>query len=129
MLAMFGLGFASVLDWFPLTTPVLIVLGLLLVWELMGWRYISNNSVGIVDKLWSPSGSVPEGRIIALNDEAGFQADVLRGGFHFGLWRWQYRIHRARLVTIPQSQIGYVYARDGEPLEPSQALGRVIDCM
>ena len=59
-----------------------------------GLRYIPNNRVGIVEKLWSPKGSVPEGRIIALNGEAGFQADLLRGGLHFGLWRWQYRIHK-----------------------------------
>ena len=53
-------------------------------------RYIPNNYVGVVEKLWSPSGSVPEGQILALNGEAGFQADLLRGGIHFGLWRWQY---------------------------------------
>jgi uncharacterized membrane protein YqiK len=104
------------------------VLGLLLLLELMGARYIPNNRVGIVEKLWSPKGSVSEGRIIALNGEAGLQADLLRGGFHFGLWRWQYRIHKVSLVTVPQGKIGYVYARDGEPLQPSQTLGRVAPC-
>src|SRR5262245_1082476 len=91
-------------------------------------RYIPNNYVGIVEKLWSRSGSVSEGSILALNGEAGYQADLLRGGVHFGLWRWQYRIHKARLVTVPQGKIGYVYARDGEPLQPSQTLGRVVPC-
>ena len=61
-------------------------------------------------------GSVPEGGIIALDGEAGFQAEVLRGGMHFGLWRWQYRIHKLPLVAVPQGKIGYVYARDGEAL-------------
>jgi len=116
--------------WFKvLASPVLLLLGFLFLWELMGLRYIPNNYVGIVEKLWSRTGSVGEGSIIALQDEAGFQADVLRGGFHFGFWRWQYRIHRVRLVTIPQSQLGYVYARDGEPLEASQTLGRVVECL
>src|SRR5262249_33728522 len=32
------------------------------------------------------------------------------------------------LVTIPQGKIGYVYARDGESLPPSQTLGRVVEC-
>ena len=54
--------------------------------------------------------------------------DLLRGGVHFGLWRWKYRIHKVGLVTVPQGQIAYVYARDGEPLPPSQTLGRVVDC-
>jgi predicted Zn finger-like uncharacterized protein len=91
-------------------------------------RYIPNQQVGVVEKLWSRRGSVPEGSIIALDDEAGFQADLLRGGLHFGLWRWQYRVHKVPLVTIPQGKIGYVYARDGEALPPSQTLGRVVAC-
>jgi len=91
-------------------------------------RVIPNDKVGVVEKLWSPKGSVTDGRIIALHDEAGYQATLLRGGLHFGYWRWQYRIHIAPLVTVPQGQIGYVYARDGSPLPPSQTLGRVVDC-
>ena len=89
---------------------------------------IPNQQVGVVEKLWSAKGSVPEGSIIALNGEAGYQADLLRGGLHFGLWRWQYRVHSVPLVTIPQGKIGYVYARDGESLPPSQTLGRVVPC-
>jgi uncharacterized membrane protein YqiK len=107
-----------------LATVALVVLAC----ELAGLRYIANNRVGIVEKLWSLKGSVPEGRIIALEGEAGFQAEVLRGGLHFGLWRWQYRIHKLPLVTIPQGKIGYVYARDGEALMPSQTLGQIIAC-
>ncbi len=91
-------------------------------------RYIPHNRVGVVEKLWSGNGSLAEGRIIALNQEAGYQAKLLRGGLHFGYWRWQYRIHQSRLVTIPQREIGYVYARDGEPLAPSQTLARVVHC-
>src|SRR5207245_9238085 len=58
--------------------------------------------------------------------EAGYQADLLRGGIHIGYWRWQYRIHQVPLVAIPQGKVGYVYSRDGESLLPSQTLGRVI---
>ena len=69
---------------------VVIVVGLLALIEFCGLRIIPNDQVGIVEKLWSPKGSVTEGRIIALNGEAGYQVDLLRGGVHFGLWRWQY---------------------------------------
>lgn len=91
-------------------------------------RYIPNNKLGVVEKLWSLDGSVGEGRIIALGGEAGFQTEVLRGGIHFGLWRWQYVVHKVPLVSVPQSKLAYVYARDGEPLPPSQTLGRVTPC-
>jgi uncharacterized membrane protein YqiK len=112
----------------PWVLAGLLILLLLAIPELLGVRYIPNNRVGIIEKLWSSTGSVSEGRIMALNDEAGYQVDLLRGGFHFKLWRWQYRIHKVNLVTVPQGKIGYVYARDGLPLEPSQTLARVALC-
>jgi uncharacterized membrane protein YqiK len=99
---------------------------LLVVW--LSFRRIPNNSVGVVEKLWSFGGSVGDGEIIALNGEAGFQAELLRGGIHFGYWRWQYCVHKVRLVTISQGKIGYVYSRDGEPLPPGQTLGQRVDC-
>jgi len=94
----------------------------------LGVRFIPNDRVGIIEKLWSGKGSVGEGRILAFNGEAGFEAKVLRGGVHGWRWSWQYRIHKVPLVTIPQGKLGYVYARDGETLEPGQTLGRVVDC-
>src|SRR5262245_15713756 len=112
----------------PLVILLLVILGIIALFELMGLRYIPNDRVGVVEKLWSPKGSVGEGRILALAGEAGYQADLLRGGFHFGYWRWQFRIHKMPLVTVPQGQIGYVYARDGDPLIASQTLGRVAVC-
>jgi len=83
-------------------------------------RYIPNTRVGVVEKLWSAAGSVRQG-LIALKGEAGFQPDTLRGGFHF-FFPFQYRIHSVPLVTISQGKIGYVFARDGKPLAPSQTL-------
>lgn len=104
------------------------VAGAVLFASWFGARYIPHTRVGVVEKLWSHAGSVGEGQIIALEGEAGYQAELLRGGIHFGYWRWQYRIHKARMVVIPQGEIGYVYSRDGEPLEPSQTLGRCVSC-
>src|SRR5689334_8958347 len=112
---------------FAITIGVIVAV-ILLAGTFVGARYIPHDRVGIVEKLWSSTGSVPEGRVLALNGEAGYQSDVLRGGLHFGYWRWQYRIHRVPLVTIPQGKIGYVYARDGEALSPSQTIGRGVDC-
>jgi uncharacterized membrane protein YqiK len=59
--------------------------------------------------------------LIALRGEAGFQPWILRGGMHW-LMPLQYRVPRMPLVTITQGSIGYVFARDGAPLEPMQAL-------
>jgi uncharacterized membrane protein YqiK len=83
--------------------------------------YIPNDKIGIVEKKWSRHGSVQAG-FIALRGEAGFQPDVLRGGFHF-FAPFQYRVHRQNLVTIQQGTLAYVFARDGLPMAPSQNLG------
>jgi len=113
----------------PVVWWVLGVAGFLILASVfLGIRSIPNNCVGIIEKKWSGKGSVKEGRIIAVDGEAGFQADVLRGGVHLFYWPWQYRIHKVSLVIVPQGKIGYLYARDGEPLPPSQTLGRVVDC-
>jgi uncharacterized membrane protein YqiK len=105
--------------------PVVILL-LLLAWLTV--RYIPNDRIGIVEKFWSAAGSLTEGDVIAQKGEAGYQADILRGGMHFGLWRWQYAVHKFPLVTIKQGKIGYVFSRGGEQLEPSQTLAEIVEC-
>jgi len=91
-------------------------------------RYVPNTKEAIVEKLWSGKGSLSEGYIIALNGEAGYQADVLRGGIHFGYWRWQYGLHKTKLIEIRQGKLGYVFSRVGDPLPPSQTLGKIVEC-
>jgi uncharacterized membrane protein YqiK len=104
MLAVFGIVLSP---W----TWVLIILGLALifVWLALlngvGMQYIPNNRVGVVEKLWSSKGSVPAGRILARDGEAGYQVHVIRGGIHFGLWRWQFKIHKIPLVTVQGHRI------------------------
>ncbi|WP_051749519.1 SPFH domain-containing protein [Nevskia soli] len=82
--------------------------------------FIGNDSMGIVEKIWSLRGSVRDG-FISLDGSAGFQPEVLRGGIHFFM-PFQYRIHVKSLPTVPQGTIGYVFARSGQPLYPGQAL-------
>ncbi len=113
----------------PVTAIVItaiVAVALLSIKAILGVQYIPNNRVGIVEKLISSRGSLRAGGLIAVQGEAGYQADLLRGGLHLFYWPWQYRVHRVPLVTVPQGKIGYVYARDGESLSPSQTLGRNV---
>ena len=82
--------------------------------------YVPNNRVGVLERLWSGKGSVKSG-LVALGGEAGYVPELLRGGFHV-LFPFQYRVHKVDLVTVPQGEIGYVFARDGRPLEAGQSL-------
>jgi uncharacterized membrane protein YqiK len=112
-------------DFTPYSTIIIVLLGLvlLLVFLRIGniVRYIPNDQVGVIEKLWSARGSVKTG-FIALGYQAGFQPEILRGGVHF-FFPFAYRVHRKPLVTIAQGKLGYVFARDGRPLGSAQALG------
>lgn len=91
---------------------------------IIGFRIIPNDKVGIVEKWWSLKGSLKE-QIIALNGEAGYQPELLRGGIHFKT-PLVYKVHIMSLVTVPQGKMAYVFARDGKPLEPTQTLAKTV---
>lgn len=96
----------------------------LFIFKVLGLRVIASSEVAVVEKWWSLKGSLKDA-IIALNGEAGYSPDLLRGGIHFKSVL-MYKIHKYPLITIPQGQIAYVFAKDGTPLAPSQTLGKVI---
>jgi uncharacterized membrane protein YqiK len=98
----------------------IIVLVILFIVMLSGIRFIPNNRIGMIEKRWSGKGSV-KGGLIALQGEAGYQPQILRGGLHY-LMPIQYVVHMAPLVTISQGKIGYIFARDGKLLNPAQVL-------
>lgn len=107
---------------------IMVAIGIVILCLLLygvGFTKIGTDEVGIVEKWWSLKGSVPSDGLIALKNEAGYQPDVLRAGVHFKT-PFQYRVRKVRLVTIPQGQIGYVFARSGESLKDGQTLGKVI---
>lgn len=102
------------------------VFTLLLVKELLGIVIISENEVGTVNKKFS-SKEMKNGQIIALNGEAGVQADVLIVGWHFFYFRWQYEINRTSLITVPAGQVALVNAKDGKTIPDGRMLGKHVD--
>jgi uncharacterized membrane protein YqiK len=102
----------------------IIVLLYLFIFQILGLRVINSNEVAVVEKWWSLKGSLKDS-IIALNGEAGYAPGLLRGGIHFKSVL-MYKIHKYPLITIPQGQIAYLFARDGAPLSPVQTLGRIV---
>jgi uncharacterized membrane protein YqiK len=105
-------------------TMVEVIVALVVIYWVAGVRIIRSDQIAVVEKWWSPHGSLKES-IIALAGEAGFQPEVLRGGIHFRT-PLMFKVHVLPLVTIGQGKIGYVFARDGIPLKPEQTLARVI---
>ncbi|WMJ89328.1 SPFH domain-containing protein [Anaerocolumna sp. MB42-C2] len=96
----------------------------LIIFKILGLRVIDSDEVAVIEKWWSMKGSLKDS-IIALNGEAGYSPDLLRGGIHFKSVL-MYKIHKYPLITVPQGQIAYIFARDGLPLSPTQTLGKVV---
>lgn len=94
---------------------------------LLGLVLIRENQVGIVIKKFAGR-SLPAGQLIALDGEAGYQADTLPPGLHFGCWFWQFRVVKSPLVTVAPGEIALVVAAAGAPIPPGRILGRVIEC-
>jgi uncharacterized membrane protein YqiK len=110
---------------------VLVIVCYRLVLRLFGVVLIPQNSIGIVDKRYSLVGrnrTLAEGQIVALNGEAGIQADTLAPGLHFFLWPWQYKIRLQEFLVVPQDSIGVVEARAGIPLTEGRVLGKRVEC-
>lgn len=102
-----------------------------LVLRLFGMVIIPQNKLGIINKkfvLFGANKALPDGKIIALNGEAGIQADTLPPGLHWGYWPWQYEVSVTEFVTIPQEMVGIVESKDGVPLESGRVLAKHVPC-
>lgn len=108
----------------PIVLLVLIVAGVI---ALTGLVIISERQVGVVIKRFS-SKSLPPGRLIALNGEAGYQADTLAPGWYLGYFPWVYSIKKVPVTVIPQGEIGLVVAADGAAIPAERILGKTVDC-
>lgn len=102
-----------------------------LVLRLFGMVIIPQDSIGIINKkfvLFGKNRTLPDGCIIALNGEAGIQADTLAPGIHFWYWPWQFEVRIEKFITIPETRIGIVESRDGASLSDGRVLARKVEC-
>ena len=117
---------------------IAIVLGVVIVllcyrWvlALFGVILVPDDSIGVVTKKFVIVGKnrrLPAGRIIALNGEAGYQADTLPPGLHLGMWPWQYQVDLVKFCTIPPGKVGCVEACDGKPLQSGRIVAQLVSC-
>ena len=94
-----------------------------------GLVVIGEREVGIVVKKFTLSGKgLPPGRLIALNGEAGLQADTLAPGWYWGYWPWQYAVKKESIIVVPQGEIALIVAADGASNPPERILGKIVEC-
>jgi uncharacterized membrane protein YqiK len=96
-----------------------------------GLVIVPEDKIGLVTKKFVLFGEHKEltgDRIIAVNGEAGFQAEMLSPGLHWWMWPWQYSVDMQGFVVIPEGNIGLVSAKDGLVPQTGRILGRRVSC-
>ena len=95
-----------------------------------GMIIVPDDRIGLVVKKFTLYGDkrLPDGRIIAINGEAGMQAKPLAPGLYWRMWPWQYAITMEGFTVIAQDKLGLVKAKDGSPMDIGRVLGKPVDC-
>jgi len=117
--------------WWVLVIVVALVLYKVILRFLFGMVIVPEDKIGLVTKkfvLFGEPKELPDGRIIATNGEAGFQAKTLAPGLYFWKWVWQYDVTMESFTIIPEGKIGLVLAKDGAEIPTGNILGTKVDC-
>lgn len=120
-----------ILSYWWVIIPIFMLLFYKLFFRLFGIVIIPEDKIGLVTKkfvLFGANKELPPGRIIAVNGEAGFQAQPLAPGIYFWKWIWQYEITQQAFTVIPEGKIGLLVAKDGKELETGNILARKVEC-
>jgi uncharacterized membrane protein YqiK len=114
--------------WIPIV--ILLVAMYRFVFQLLGIVIVPEDKIGLVTKkfvLFGDKRELPAGRIIAVEGEAGYQAQPLPPGIHFWKWLWQFDITLQPLMIIPSGQIGLIVAKDGAELPKGRILAQSVN--
>ena len=129
LIILFGLGAAFAPRFIPeklgwLRTSVRIALALAAVFMILATSFVivDQDKVGHLKLIYGAS-RLPPGHIIAMNGEAGPQAEILGPGFNFKpLLNILYDVEQLPVTEVPEGHYGYLVARDGLPLRSDQFL-------
>ncbi len=94
---------------------------------ILGLVRIHEREVGIVIKKFARKNLSP-GQLIALTGEAGYQADTLAPGWHFGYFGWQYNILKVPMIEVAQGEIAVLVSAAGAPIPSERILAKVVAC-
>jgi len=95
-----------------------------------GMIIVPENRIGLVTKkfvLFGKHKELPDGRIIAVLGEAGYQARTLAPGLYWFMWPWQYSVQFQAFTIIPEGKVGLVLSNDGVELPTGNILGRKVE--
>lgn len=116
--------------WWVLVALLCLVLYKYILRFLFGMVIVPEDRIGLITKKFVLFGSdreLPDGRIIAIKGEAGFQGKTLAPGLYFGMWFWQYSVTMEQFTIIPEGKIGLIMAKDGAEIPTGNILGQKVE--
>ncbi|WP_316845405.1 SPFH domain-containing protein [Pedobacter psychrodurus] len=116
--------------WWVLVALLCIILYKYILRFLFGMVIVPEDRIGLITKKFVLFGSdreLPDGRIIAVKGEAGFQGKTLAPGLYFGMWFWQYSVTMEQFTIIPEGKIGLIMAKDGSEIPTGNILGQRVE--
>jgi uncharacterized membrane protein YqiK len=116
--------------WWAVPVVVVLLMYKFVLRVFFGMVIVPDDRIGLVVKKYALTGEkrLPDGRIIAINGEAGMQAKALAPGLYWAMWPWQFSITMAPFTIIEQNKLGLVKARDGAPMDTGRVLGKPVEC-
>jgi len=117
--------------WWVLVALLCVILYKYILRFLFGMVIVPEDRIGLITKKFVLFGSdreLPDGRIIAVKGEAGFQGKTLAPGLYFGMWFWQYSVTMEQFTIIPEGKIGLIMAKDGSEIPTGNILGQRVEC-
>lgn len=117
--------------WWVLLLILCIALYKIILRFLFGMVIVPEDKIGLVTKkfvLFGDHKELPDGRIIATQGEAGFQAKTLAPGLYFWMWVWQFDVSMEEFTVIPEGKIGLVLSKDGAEIQTGSILAKRVDC-
>ncbi|RKH61558.1 flotillin family protein [Corallococcus llansteffanensis] len=116
----------GLMDYIVVLAGVALLLGLGLAYVLSGVQVIGEDESGLIIKKYGAP--LPPGRLVALEGEAGYQAELLPPGWHFGYPFWRFKVSRVPVVVVRHGHIALVVANGGTSIPPGCILGREVAC-
>ena len=117
--------------WWILVIVVCLLLYKYILRFLFGMVIVPEDKIGLVTKkfvLFGEHKELPDGRILATQGEAGFQAKTLAPGLYFWMWVWQYEVDMESFTIIPEGKIGLILSKDGVEIPIGNILGKYVEC-
>lgn len=85
---------------------------------------VGGREIALIERRWFGK-KMPQGRVVAMNNEVGIQARTLGPGMHF-LIPFIYTARKSEFIEIMDGKVGLIESVDGSPIPPGKIFAKVV---